>query len=720
MLAEVFSGTLVAVITATGRWLAVEAMAVRGKRSNEDAAIAEWFDTYKLTNTEPQLSIELDGLTEEKVAEALWSNEIQASLHELLAARLTDATALAVDKVKAIFTITLDGLLGRDDNNSISESIFEQYDAPVCELVGRLEGGQPDLFRRIRQDAFSSRIIAVLNAIDSHLSTISSDRLDTEIVDRFLTSYRRHVIDLHGHLQPPDFDRRQRVPIAELYVPSRIIRIFESEAGSTTSPSRSIESLPDYVEAGNEDSQPVPELASIVDRTVLLGDPGGGKSTSSSVLMHDVASKVDERIPFLITLRDFASESPPSRSVVGYIGHRLETLYQCPPPSGFIRELLISGRALVIFDGLDELVDTSHRIEVTEIVEQFGIEYPLTPILVTSRFVGYNQARLDDRQYACYRLNGFDQDQVNEYVRKWFDRDATLDAAERTRWTNSFMRESVNVPDLRSNPLLLALMCILYHGEGFIPRNRPDVYQQCAEMLFRKWDARRHINVELRARSLIEPALRHLAYWLFTRRTSEPEVTERELINETTRFFYPRGFDTEDEAREAATEFIRFCRGRAWVFSDAGTSASGETLYTFTHRTFLEYFAAVYLAMTNDLPESLADLILPHIAKQEWVVVVELAIQKKDQISDRGAERLVLAMLDELDQWPVEDRSNILEFLSRCLRFISIAPSVIRRLIRTVISHLESGDPNSKIYYSPFAQTVVGACRPARYCQRRD
>jgi hypothetical protein len=717
VLAEVVSNTLAEVVTATGRWLAVEAMAVRGKRSKEDAAIAQWFDTYKLTDTESQFPTELADLTEDEMAEALRSNEIQASLHEILAARLTDAPELVIGKVRNIFTGTLNMLLGFDVDSALSGSLFEQYDTMICELVGRLEGGQPDLFRAIRRDAFSARIIAVLNAIESHLSMISDGAGNTQVRGRFLTNYRRHVIDLHGKLQPPDFDRRQRIPIDELYVPPRIIEIYESEITSATTPSGNVEYSSDTETAEDEYSSDTEtpddkapqarlELATIVDRTVLLGDPGGGKSTASNVLMHDLASKEDERLPFLAILRDFASESSPNRSVVGYIEQRLETLYQCPSPAGLIRQLLLSGRAFVIFDGLDELVDTGRRVEVTEIVEQFGIEYPLAPILVTSRLIGYDQARLDDHQYVSYRLHGFDSAQVGEYVRKWFDRDITIDAAERVRWANSFMSESVNLHDLRSNPLLLALMCILYHGEGSIPRNRPELYQQCAEMLFRKWDARRHINLELRARYLIEPALRHLAYWLFTKGSSESVVTERELIHETTHFFYPRGFDTEDEAREAAIEFIHFCRGRAWVFTDAGTTATGETLYTFTHRTFMEYFAATYLATTNDLPQTLADILLPHIAKEEWLVVGELAIQKKDQINDRGAERVILAMLDNRAQQSIENWGNILVFLTRCLRVVNVAPNVTRQMVRSVLSHLDSGNPNNRIYFSPLTKLL--------------
>jgi hypothetical protein len=705
VLTEILSATLAEAITATSRWILTEALAIRGKRSKEDAEIAEWFDTYKLTDARIKVPGRFGGISEQQIAEALQTNEVQASLHELLAARLTDAPELVVNQVRTIFYSTLAGLLGMPVDSGLAESLFQYYDTEVCELVGRLEGGQPELFRRIRQDAFNSRIIAVLKAIESHLATALSSTPDPEVIERFISNYRRHVVDFHGKLQPPDFDRRQRIPLAELYVSPNIIRISgpETSLGSSRERAGKLESQ----QVADQEFNSIPKLLAAVDRTVLLGDPGGGKSTAANVMMHELASNATGRVPFLVILRDFASISSPNRSVVNYIEQRLEALYQCAPASGLVAKLLKGGRALVVFDGLDELVDTSRRIEVTDVVEQFGIEYPLTPILVTSRTIGYDQARLDDQQYLCYRLNGFNEERVREYVLKWFSRDASTTATERARWTHSFMQESANVPDLRSNPLMLALMCILYHGEGSIPRNRPDVYQHCAEMLFRKWDARRHINVELRARYLIEPALRHLAYWLFTREAPQSVVTERELVQEAARFFLERGFDSEDEAREAAEEFIHFCKGRAWVFSDAGTTATGETLYTFTHRTFLEYFTAAYLATVNDRPEALARILLPHIAKQEWEVVGELAVQKKDQISDRGAERVILAILADKHRRSLEGRSNVLAFLARCVRFMGVSPRLIRELTDAILLHLEAGDLNDARVYLPFATLMM-------------
>jgi predicted NACHT family NTPase len=207
------------------------------------------------------------------------------------------------------------------------------------------------------------------------------------------------------------------------------------------------------------------KLAAQIDRTVLLGDPGGGKTTAANVLLHHYASNPKLPVPFLVGLREFAAHDPPERSVADYVEHKLRTFYQCPPPTALVIRLLLTGRALIIFDGLDELLDASRRSELAAVVEQFCIEYPLARVLVTSRPIGYDHARLEDRQFVLYRLGGLGDDQVAEYVQKWFAQEEGITVGEARQWADAFTDETASVPDLRSNPLMLSLMCILYRGK---------------------------------------------------------------------------------------------------------------------------------------------------------------------------------------------------------------------------------------------------------------
>ncbi|WP_406305244.1 NACHT domain-containing protein [Streptomyces sp. NBC_00885] len=670
-------GVIASVVAATSSRFGVTLKGMGNRALKEDEEIVKWFSTYRIAERRPEVTDIPEGVSESELCEILRSDAFHSTVHELLAARLTDATDEEIQRIHDIFRLTVSSVNPHIELDEVSDALFEYYDGEICEIVGKLQGASSEFLPRIKSEAYSARMISSLRAIERRLKSfdVSNPKEEREFIRR----YRNHVVENFGKIEPPDFERRRRVSIEDLYVPPEITRMDSSP--------------PDAVNTW--------ELVDRIDRTVLLGDPGGGKTTTSNVIMHWHAKSSDHRVPFLVTLREFASQDPPARSVLGHIEHNLETFYQCPAPSGLIAKLLLNGSALVIFDGLDELIDTTRRAEVTAIVERFGSEYPMARILVTSRLVGYNQARLDDQQFVRYRVGGFDADRVAEYVGKWFSQEDGISSAESERFSSAFMDESAPVSDLRSNPLMLALMCILYRGEGSIPQNRPEVYEQCANLLFRKWDARRRIHTELRARAHVEPSLRHLAHWLFVREDSESAVTQRNLISETANFLHHRGFESREEAEEAADEFVNFCKGRAWVFSDTGTTAKGETLYTFTHRTFLEYFTAGFLASVTDTPEQLAKALAPRVAKQEWEVVAELAVQMKDRAVDQGAARIYKNLLADRRYTSVQSRANLLSFLASCLQSVDPPPAAVRELTISILDHLFQGDLDSENRYAP-------------------
>jgi hypothetical protein len=687
---EVGSKALTTAIGVLGPRIAAAATKPRGRRA-DDLSIARWFETYRLTAEFPDLP-GLSPSLAERLAGLLCGDDTQAALQELLAARLTDADDVEAGRARDVFCLTLS--TADPGVSQFGPPLAEFYDDQICALVARLEAAEPAMLAQIRSEAMSARMIAILRAVERHTAALST-RPNARTEASFLASYRSHVLDQHGKLEPPDFDRRRRVPVSDIYVPPAIYEDIH--------PERSVVSV-----QRNPPTLTVWDLAGRLDRSVLLGDPGGGKTTASNVLMHYFAQDASRRVPFLVTLRNYAAEEPPKRSVMGFIENELETFYQCPAPPGMVDMLLLTGRAVVIFDGLDELLDTSRRTDVAARVERFCAEYPLARVLVTSRVVGYDQARLDDAQFTSFRLGNFRDEDVAEYARKWF----ALEDGARPDEADAFLAESKSVPDLRSNPLLLSLMCILYRGEGSLPRNRAEIYEQCANLLFRRWDARRRIHQDLRAGHLLEPALRHLAWWLFTRDNTQSAVTERELVTATTEFLHGRGFESEDDARDAAREFVTFCAGRMWVFSDAGTTAAGMSLYSFTHRTFLEFFAAAQLAYDCDTPERLARILAPHVARGEWEIVAELAVQIKDSTSRDGARRVYTELLGERRRRSAKGRSNILQFMTRTLRSVDPTPTLTRRLAREALDFMFSGDPDNPVFSLPVSW-LLASCNAA-------
>jgi NACHT domain len=671
---ELITELAVGVVASLGHKVAQPLRTLKDRGVREELELATWFDTYRLTDPQPfGLPPRPVEFTAEQLEDLLRSDGVHAVLHELLAARLTDAPEQDIAKLRASFV-----RIGTRKSPSwpahYSEQLFDAFDLLLAGVAGRLEGARPNDFKLIRTEARSARITAILGAIERHTQALAGE-VDIAAEQAFLDGYRRHLVEMYGVIEPPDFNHRRRVPVADLYVSPGIVEINDVVPVRIDNPSALID---------------IWRFFERVDRAVLLGDPGCGKTTASRVLLHHCAGDPKRRTPFLVTLREFAADDPPARSVLAYLDRELEIRLQHPAPPGLVGRLLLDGAAFVIFDGLDELLDPARRADVSSIIERFCSEYPLTTVLVTSRVVGYDQARLNDRQFTRYRIHGFDDQQVNTYVSKWFAQEDGLTQQESESWAATFVEESETVQDLRSNPLLLALMCILYRGEGSIPRNRCDVYERCADLLFRRWDSHRRIHVHLKVAQgsdvVVRRILQHLAYWLLTRDSAETAVTEKQLVAETAHYLAGRSDSVQDdEATEGAEEFVEFCRGRAWVFTDVGTTARGENLYTFTHRTFLEFFAARYLSLAYDTPEQLARELAPRVARNEWPVVAALAVQIKDQCIDRGAERLLLTLLGERRKRASASRLRILSLIAECLPWAALPVDAVERLTLEII-----------------------------------
>ncbi|GAA3387178.1 hypothetical protein GCM10020369_28720 [Cryptosporangium minutisporangium] len=667
--AEIGAQVLMPVFRKLAKQIVVATAGNSGKANKSDKRAAAFLSGDSLAESLAIKKVQLPSdISNEQFTLFLTSPIAQALLQELVAVRLSDGSAPRIIQLKERWTVEATGRLESGNPSHLkkaAQQTFDILDDQCIWVVEQLGKDEPEHLARLHNDSLFKRITCVLESIENHMACLNATRpSDMERDEAFVREYRKQVIHGHSMITPPDFDRRRELPIEDIYV-SPLITLADGETEGVLDTYR----LLDYI-----------------DRTVLLGDPGAGKSTASSVLMYHCAKKDEAQVPFIVTLREFAASGRVDNSIVNFIEQKLDAFYSCKPPAGTLERLLVSGRCLVIFDGLDELLDTTRRREVTDVVRLFCNRYPLSSVLVTSRRVGYEQAPMDKTQFERLEISGFDRDRVYQYATKWFAQDDKLTHPEALQWAQSFVDESDEVADIRSTPLLLALMCIIYRGERSLPQNRPAVYERCATMLFDQWDNHRKIKVELRIGNQVDPILKHLAYWLLTTDDAGEGVIEDVLTRETQAYLHDNLFEDSWEAKLAAEEFVRFCRGRAWVFSDVGSTAEGEDLYKFTHRTFMEYFAAYELDRMHDSPERLARTLAPRVANAEWDVVAQLAVQICDKHNRRGADRIYKSLLGEKRRRAATKRENIYDFLARSLDFCSISPHTLRLLTRNVIA----------------------------------
>ena len=618
-----------------------------------------------------------DKIQTHKLRMFLASPEVEAIVRQIYASKLVPEQSSQSKSIRkefiTLFALNLDS--EQQTHEALATEIFEAI------LTGCEKALEVAINRGVLA-AHEAKSVVRYQMLRDELATIQRNlnfltgqqQPDIQAILEFEKKYREQISSRHGFITPPNFDTARKLPIDSLYVSPSFIRI-----PSPKDEQREIGKIDDF--------------RSVIYRAVLLGNPGGGKSTFSDKLSNDLATRYSEKLlagrqvtPIHVVLRDYgAAKKEYSCSILQFIQTTAVSKYQLElPPLGTFEYLLLNGRVVVIFDGLDELLDTSYRQEISGDVESFCSLYPSVPVLVTSREVGYKEAPLDEEKFEIFRLGSFNEAQVKDYVDKWFlATESELEKERHHKKVEAFIRESNVVPDLRSNPLMLALLCNIYRGEGYIPRHRPDVYEKCALMLFERWDRGRGIEVSLPFQSGIIFAMMYLAHWIYTNETLQGGVTEGQLITQATDYLCQRQFEDRDEAEKAGCDFIQFCRGRAWVFTDTGTMKKGDSLYQFTHRTFLEYFTARHLVRRN--PENLKETLLPKICKREWDVVAQLAFRIQDKQTEGAGDELLSTLIEESHKTQGSEKWNLISFAARCLEFMVPSPSVRRDITKACL-----------------------------------
>lgn len=419
-----------------------------------------------------------------------------------------------------------------------------------------------------------------------------------------------------------------------------------------------------YVRPGIESSARI-RLGAPGDRTVILGDPGAGKSTFAAKFAHDVAS--DGRVPFLLVLREFTDTfGQGGHDLLHYLEMVCQAPYNVKPPADAVDYLLRTGRAVVVLDGLDEIVQTELRRRVVALVEGFAHLYPLVPILVTARRIGYEEAPLDDQRFATAHILPFSEEQVRTYVRRWFVLDAATSPTERERLIDSFIEDSEQINELRSNPLLLALLCAMYSSDRYLPRNLAQVYERCALMLFEQWDTRRGVPLPLKFHGRLRGAVQHLAWKMFTAPESGKAESRTRIVATLTQYLEGK-LEDHDESVATAEQFLAFCTGRAWILTDVGATNT-EPQFGFTHRTFLEYFAAEHLVRTHRTAAELWAVLDPSI--NQWEVVAQIVLQLYDRNVEGGVDELLTEALT----------NDGLEFAARSLHYMHPSTRTVRAI----------------------------------------
>jgi NACHT domain-containing protein len=424
---------------------------------------------------------------------------------------------------------------------------------------------------------------------------------------------------------------------------------------------------------------------------VILGDPGSGKSSFSRVVLLNWAADPTStpNVPFIIELRRYHRESAKEDFLV-YLARNESIRYN--PPLAALQKRLESGTATVLFDGLDEVFDPRHRVDVARRVLKLAQKYPKGHFVVTSRLVGFPPRLLRDAGFHHWLIQDFDKEKIEQFIDRWCavavrdDRDSQL---VRTRIRSAVQVGSIR--ELAGNPLLLTMMAMLAR-QSDLPRDQITLYQECSKLLLELWEANKVLERDQQLRDVrIDWRDKHdllcrLAWYLQNSGAGvRGNLIHRQKLEEIMNVSF--GHIAEARQRRVVIGLvIDQLRERNFILSHVGNE-----YYAFVHRGFLEYYCAEEIkricSSGDEPPADIAvGIFAKHADEDSWKEVLILA---SGNLPPKVADAALVAATQQADDKNNRPVRMGLAALgrSRDLSALPSAQSVLREYVENHLDH---------------------------------
>ena len=290
-------------------------------------------------------------------------------------------------------------------------------------------------------------------------------------------------------------------------------------------------------------------------------------------------------------------------------------------------------KILMVLDGLDELPENLLK-GLFPLIQRKILSN--TYLMLTAR----HEAGMRVRRHCDTLLEivGFTKEDADSYITKYFSNheDPSL-AAKLIEKLDS----EKQLRELSSNPLNTALLCLLCEDtKGVFPSNQTKLYDQLVSCAVRRYFARKGIPMDSKdPLQTFSVNLNHLGKMAF------------EALKVDRMYF------SKDEMDYQSVDFLPLC----FLSQEASVSKLRPIpCFSFTHKTFQEYFAAYHLAqeiLSGD--KDTAVVLLAHLNPvfkywQLWKFLLTMVVSK----SEDGAALVISGLCDAFRSQQIEEEDE--------------------------------------------------------------